>query len=416
MKYILEPHVILRSEPQYYNTYAAFHWERAETRLLEEDEFRVMELIYDEPLDVDEIASPMGMRLEDCKDILNGFDDGGFVTGYKPGMKMSAPKRVDVDPGLFKGFEVPFPSAHISVDIFITSRCNLRCRHCFSNSGERREDIPLKKFRALLDEMEALGVFEVRLNGGEPLAHPSIKEILLDLSQRRLRRVMITNGTLLNHEKVDLLKSSRTIPTVSLDDSRPEGHDALRGVKGAFKRTLRGMRLLEGEGIEYGINTCLHRGNLARAGEIVDLAARYGASRIALLDLKDVGRMREHGELIPSPEEYRRAAKGLQMIRSITKGTDVSLDLYMRCNPLRESMDELRRGYVTCSAGKTRLSIDSDGGVYPCNLVLSDPKWLMGSIRERSLKHIWLSEKMTLFQGRGTTPRLGTLQRLPEGR
>lgn len=399
MKYILDPHVILRSEPQYYNTYAAFHWEKAETHLLEEEDFRVLQLIYSKPLKLEGISRSLGLDIQNCKKIMKDMMGLGFVKDHSPEEKFRSPERVDVDPGLFEGFEVPFPSAPISIDVFITSGCSLRCRHCFSSSGERREDLPLEGFIKLLDELEGLGVFEVRLNGGEPLIHPRIKDILHSLSERRLRRVIITNGTLLNRENVELLKKSRTIPTVSLDDSRPEGHDGFRGVKGAFERTLRGMRLLQKEGVTYGINTCLHKRNLNRVGEIIDLAASYGASRIALLDLKNVGKMREHSNLIPSPEAYKRAAIGLKILKSMTQKIDVSLDLYMHCNPLRESKEELKKGYVTCSAGKTSLSIDSDGGAYPCNIVLSDPKWRMGNIRDNNLKNLWFSRKWGFFRG-----------------
>jgi len=399
MKYILDSHVILRSEPQYYNTYAAFHWEKAETHLLEEETYRLLHRIYSKPLKIKEISRSLGLDIQDCKKIIAEMMECGFVKGHAPEEEFRAPERVDVDPELFGDFKVPFPSAPISIDVFITSRCNLRCRHCFSSSGERREDLPFEDFIKILDELEGLGVFEVRLNGGEPLIHPRIKDILHALSKRRLRRVMITNGTLLNQENVELLKKSRTIPTVSLDDSRPEGHDGFRGVKGAFERTLRGMSLLQKEGVTYGINTCLHKRNLKRVGEIIDLAASYGASRIALLDLKNVGKMREHDNLIPSPEAYRRAAIGLNILKSVTQEIEVSLDLYMHCNPLRESKEELKKGYVTCSAGNTNLSIDSDGGIYPCNIVLSDPKWHMGNIRDNNLKDLWFSKKWNFFRG-----------------
>lgn len=399
MKYALDPHVILRSEPQYYNTYTAFHWERAETLFLQEEEYKALKLIYDEPRTVEAVSRSLNLSLDRVKTLYRDMMRKGFIRFKRADGPLRPPKRIKVDPRLFDKFQLPFPSAPTSLDLFLTNRCNLHCRHCFSSSGNGEEDLSFEQIHDLMDQLEGMGVFEVRLNGGEPFCHPMINEILNDVAQRRLRRVIITNGTLLNKESVNLLKHSKTIPTVSLDDSRPEGHDSFRAVKGAFKLTLKGMRLLKEEGVTYGVNTCIHRGNLERVGEIIELAAKYGASKIALLDLKEVGRMKNRSQLAPSPRDYRKAATGLRLLKQATKNIEVSLDLFTVCHPLKESTAELSRGYVSCSAGKTHLSIDSDGCVYPCNLVLSDGNWNMGDIKKSNLKDIWASEKWSFFRG-----------------
>ncbi|MBD3206949.1 radical SAM protein, partial [Candidatus Bathyarchaeota archaeon] len=280
-----------------------------------------------------------------------------------------------------------------------TDQCNLRCSHCFSHTGEAKGELSLDDVKLILDQLEELGVFEVRLNGGEPFSHPDIKGILRELSERRIRRVIITNGTFLDRDSVALLKKSRTIPTVSLDDSNPDGHDEFRGVKGAFERTIKGMKLLKESGVIFGVNTCIHRGNMRHLKDIVDLAASYGASKIAFLDLKILGKMKDHTNLALSPREYRKLANRLKLLKHLTTRIEVSTDAYLSCYPLRESMEELKKGFVSCSAGKTRMSIGSDGGVYPCNTVISDPGWKMGEIRKEGLLDIWFSDKWYPLRG-----------------
>jgi len=49
--------------------------------------------------------------------------------------------------------------------------------------------------------------------------------------------------------------------------------------------------------------------------------------------------------------------------------------------------------------GRTRLSIDCDGSVYPCNLFISDPKWAMGNIGDQRILDIWFSQKWSFFRG-----------------
>jgi len=223
----------------------------------------------------------------------------------------------------------------------------------------------------------------------------------MDLKTRRFRKVILTNGTLLDEKNVILLKESGIIPTVSLDDAVAEEHDLFRGVEGSFQRTVEGLELLNKNGVQYGLNCCLHRRNLSRPKEVIDLAVKHGASKIAFLDLKVVGRMKNHFEWVPPYEEYQKIFNDLIVAKvRYGKKIDVSLDVFLHCYPLRETIREGKRGYISCHAGKNRLTIDSKSSVYPCNLVLSDPRWCMGNLRNETLSDIWFSKKWLFFRGR----------------
>jgi MoaA/NifB/PqqE/SkfB family radical SAM enzyme len=248
--------------------------------------------------------------------------------------------------------------------------------------------------------MERMGVLEVLLNGGEPLLHPHIKEILLDLTERRFRKIIITNGTLFNEKITSLLKDSGTIPTISLDDSSEERHDSFRGSVGSFRCIMDGFKLLSKKGIQYGINSCLNRDNLKRVRELIELACRYNASRINFLSLRPAGRMREHLDGIPSYKEYEEAALRLMIERQRFKDKiDVTFDALLHCYTLKESQQEKCHGYVCCQAGINCFSIDCTGYVFPCNIVLHDPNWVIGNIKEEKLLDLWFSPKWAFFRG-----------------
>jgi radical SAM protein with 4Fe4S-binding SPASM domain len=212
--------------------------------------------------------------------------------------------------------------------------------------------------------------------------------------------VILTNGTLLDGRIVKLLKESGTIPTISLDDSQGKSHDSFRGVEGAFDKTIKAMQLLRDCGVEYGINCCINRINMVRYEEIITLAEKCGASRIAFLDLKPTGRMKNNLSLVPSYREYDGLMAGLLVAKAKHRKIDVALDTFLHCYPLRESILEAKKGFVSCSAGKTRLSIDSDGFVYPCNMAISDPQWRMGNAKKDGISDIWFSSKWDFFRGK----------------
>ena len=401
MMYSLNPKVILRSEPQYYDTYAAFDYDTVRTELLTEEECRILAHISVAPCNADEISRKTHVHLKKCKKFLNRMLKLRYVEANAGNFKAQAPERTKVDSRLFGQFILPFLSAPTSVDLFVTSRCNLECVHCFSSTEDQTvNELSVEEVESVLDQLEKLGVQQVRLNGGEPLLHPRIDEILKALRHRRLRKVILTNGTLLDEEKTRLLKQSSVTPTVSLDDSYANGHDLFRGVKGSFERTIEALELLNRHEVQYGINCCLHAHNLGNHRKILDLTTGHGASRIAFLDLKPSPRMRKNAGWVPSHSDYLRVLPELMLDRiKYKRRIDVALDTFLTCRPPDESVLEARRGYVCCQAGRSSLSIGSDGTVYPCNLVMFDPKWAMGNIRGESVPEIWFSKKWSFFRG-----------------
>jgi radical SAM protein with 4Fe4S-binding SPASM domain len=400
-KLALSSAAILRSEPQYYGTFAVFDCNRVTTEYLTAEELRTLEYISDKSADVKEISERAEINCRKCEKFIKRMKKLGYVRAGDSVLERKSPERIKIDREVFRKFQVPFLSAPTSVDVFITSRCNLRCVHCFA-SGEmdKGHELPFGHLESIFDQLEKMGVFEIRINGGEPLLHREIRKILSGLRRRRFRKVMLTNGTLLDEETVLLLKESRVIPTVSLDDSAADRHDLFRGVKGSFDRTIDALGILQKHGIEYGINCCLHKNNMGRLEEVIDLAVQHGAKRIAFLDLKPVGRMMSHRDWVPSYREYEKLMKYLEAARVRHKWIDVSRDVFTHCLPMRESVLEAKKGYVSCYAGKTRLSVDSTGLVYPCNLVLSDPQWVMGDTGKEKIWDIWFSEKWSFFRGK----------------
>jgi radical SAM protein with 4Fe4S-binding SPASM domain len=396
---MLSSSVILRSEPQYYETYAVFDYRKVSTEFLTEEEYRVLERLSRQPSFSDELAEELHVDHGKCDRFLKRMVGLGYVGQGEILGEVSSP-RADVDPGLFKRFPIPFLSAPMSVDVFVTSRCNLRCAHCFASSSEgNASELVYEDLEFIFNQLESMGVFEVRINGGEPLLHHEIDKILAFLRKKRFRKVMLTNGTLLDGRIVKLLKESGTIPTISLDDSQVKSHDSFRGVEGAFDKTIKAMRLLRDCGVEYGINCCVNRTNMVRYEEIITLAEKCGASRIAFLDLKPTGRMKNNLSLVPSYREYEGLMAGLLVAKAKHRKIDVALDVFLHCYPLRESILEAKKGFVSCSAGKTRLSIDSDGFVYPCNMAISNPQWRMGNVKNDSISDIWFSSKWDFFRG-----------------
>ncbi|WP_455369858.1 radical SAM protein [[Eubacterium] cellulosolvens] len=406
-KFSLSSSIVLRAEPQYYNTYVAFDYRMVRTEFLSEIEFKTLEYIRYKAADIDEIFKHTGMKDKDCKKFLKRMIKIKYVQSNSEKSETTPFRKIEYDSKLYEKFPIPFLSAPSTVDIFITSKCNLECVHCFSRKDNVERSLSLDELKSIFDQLEDVGVFEVRINGGETFLHPNIDEIITILKEKRFRKVILTNGTLLDDKKVESLKDSNIIPTVSLDGSSGDEHDRFRGCSGSFKQTIEGLKLLKKHQVLYGINCCLHKNNLTRIDEIVKLAIQFGASRIAFLDLKITDRLRTHRNWIPTYEEYQSVMFSLLSAKiKYRRKIDVALDVFLRCQPLQESLEEAKKGFVSCQAGRNRLSIDADGSVYPCNLVISDKKWEIGNIKKQKISDIWFSEKWMFFRGELTKIKL----------
>jgi len=118
------------------------------------------------------------------------------------------------------------------------------------------------------------------------------------------------------------------------------------------------------------------------------------------LNLEPVGRMKDNLKFLPSYREYESMLPVLSFAKMRHKRRiDVALDVFLHCYPLKESVIETRKGFVSCQAGKAKMAIGSDGFIYPCNTVLYDPSWRMGNVRTEKILDIWFSKKWSFFRG-----------------
>lgn len=394
----LNPHVVLRYEPQFYSVYAAFDSKRILTHFYDSEQYSVMECLAKKPSELSMLSGEgVTLRGERLKAFMDAELKAGFIveTDAKESFAVRVPPRPEL--GAFEGFPAPFLSAPTTVDLFLTRACNLKCCHCFAEGGRPLKDELLhEEWLSLFDQLEEMGVLQVRLTGGEPFMRRRILDILDYLKAKRFQKLLITNGTMLTEKTVEALAKSDITPTVSLDGATAEVHDAFRGVPGAFRRTLRGISFLRRSGMMYGLNTCVHSENVGQIEDIIRFAARVGATRIGLLGIVQAGRAGKKEKSSLSGVEYMMLSlRFMKLARKYADRIEITPELFFDENTL----DSI--GAYTCS-------IDSDGGVYPANVVLGDPRFRMGDVRNSPFKEVWFSPKWASFRkGLGKKSRLG---------
>jgi hypothetical protein len=97
---------------------------------------------------------------------------------------------------------------HNTLQLFITNRCDRRCRGCFYTSRLSSDDMSLDTYRRTLDAyVDRLAISKVVLLGGEPTLHRYVQDFVSEALLRRLLVTVYTNGA-----RLEALSPSAILP------------------------------------------------------------------------------------------------------------------------------------------------------------------------------------------------------------
>lgn len=178
----------------------------------------------------------------------------------------------------------------ISLQMHITGRCNLRCKHCYIDEHQSEmsySDIKkvIKQFDMLI---KALGkeyptetiVPQLRITGGEPFLHKNIKRILKFVCRKKYFLVIMSNGTLVRPEYLRLLKQNKRFQNFQVSiDGTERTHDEIRG-DGNFGKVIEVLQLLYKNGVPTRVSFTAHEDNFADFPIIAEICRKYHVSTL----------------------------------------------------------------------------------------------------------------------------------------
>jgi heme b synthase len=213
----------------------------------------------------------------------------------------------------------------------VTRSCNLACVHCRASAlrGPYPGELGTEKCLQLLDEIAAIAKPVIILTGGEPLLRADIYDIAAYGRDKGLRMVLATNGTFVTEAVAKkMIDAGISRVSISIDGPNATGHDAFRGVPGAFEEALAGIAALKKAGLEFQINTTITQANLAQIREIHDLAHQLGATAHHIFLLVPTGRAKELATQEITPLAYEETLGWFY-----EEGLDCDIQLKATCAP-----------------------------------------------------------------------------------
>lgn len=139
--------------------------------------------------------------------------------------------------------------------IEITSKCNLRCIHCYNESDVHCDNImSLSEFKHVTNCLNKIGVQKIQIIGGEPFFDKTLLKDMLDYAIGKFDFIEIfTNGTLIPDDWFSYLAKYDIHIALSVYSYKEDMHDKVTGSTGSLKKTNRTIQQLCDYGIHYRV-------------------------------------------------------------------------------------------------------------------------------------------------------------------
>ncbi|WP_438010734.1 pyrroloquinoline quinone biosynthesis protein PqqE [Sorangium sp. So ce321] len=284
----------------------------------------------------------------------------------------------------------------------LTYRCPLRCPYC-SNPMElagAAGELSTETWCRVFAEAAELGVMQLHLTGGEPLARRDLEALVRRARELGLYTNLITSGVPLARERLAALRAAGLDNVqLSVQDADAERADRIAGYA-AFDQKLAVAGWVKAEGLPLTVNVVLHRANIENVPALIALAERLGADRLELANTQYLGWALANREaLLPARDQLERAFAVASAARERLLGrmemVFVTPDYH--ADWPRACMDGWARRYLHVAPG---------GLVLPCHAAHTIPGLRFESVRERPLAWIWReSPGMRRFRGDAWMPQ-----------
>lgn len=290
-------------------------------------------------------------------------------------------------------------------DLQIAHHCNLDCKYCYARGGNfggrdtaMSVETALRAIDFFLTHTAPTGELCISFDGGEPLLNfDLIRETAAyagELEKKLNRNIYLnigTNGVLITPEMAAFFKKHKLSPQISLDGVE-DIHNELRpgkNGKGSFKALLEGIRILKEHGVKLASRITITPRNL-ELKETVELLHNLGAIRIAAFPASGVsGDYAFRAEHVGKLKEELDKIADYYLDQLFNEGRKVCFSNF---TDVIRNLKGARTLHFGCGAGRTFISADPYGDLFPCHRMVGNRKYWLGSL-ENGLDH----EKRRVF-------------------
>jgi len=326
-------------------------------------------------------------------------------------------------PKLYKTWKTNKGYKPISINVYCTYKCNLRCKICGIGNGAMpkslyKNEITTQRYFSFFEEAGKLGAVKLHFTGGEPF----LRSDILDLVKHAKKHIpfvnMTTNGTLITHDSAEqLVKNGLDAIKISIDGNELS-HDIIRGLKGSWKKSIDGIKYINdakkklNQNLMIGVNCIVNAINYRNADELIDkLHEIGGVSLVQFSPLFNYKELNNGGDIrLPLTENEAKffVEKVIPKINKKAKEYGITIQSSPAWGYVNEEnlLEKYRINY--CFLPWTWLILSPQGNIFPCggtqydNFYGEDPEareqYIMGNLNTSTLSEIWNNDKFLNFR------------------
>jgi PqqA peptide cyclase len=280
----------------------------------------------------------------------------------------------------------------------LSYQCPLHCPYCSNpvDIGHPKygRELSTDDWVRAFEQARGLGVLQLALTGGEPMLRRDLAELCAGARDAGLYSSLITAGTLFTRSRAEELKTAGLDHVqVSIQSPDPAENDRIAGNR-SFEKKMLAARAARELDFPLTINCVLHRQNLDRIEELLDLTLELGAQRLELANTQYYGWAVANQEaLMPSAEQLRRGEEAVARFR---ERVGPKVDVLWVLPDYYEDLPKPCMG----GWGRTAMVIAPNGDVLPCQAASTIPGLEFANVRDHPLEWIWNeSDAFTRFRG-----------------
>ncbi len=219
--------------------------------------------------------------------------------------------------------------------------------------------------------------------GGEPTLHPKFQEFYKICGESKLDIGLVTNGSRLNDNIINMVKQYGQWIRISMDSSNPETHKKIhRTPNSDFEKRLNNIIKLvddKPKTLTVGISFIITPENFDDIEKSARLYASLGVDHIRFSWMYD-----KQGTAGLTAEQIKIIGDLVPKLQGELDRDDFKI--FNEKN--RIQLYTQKNEFKTCYFQRFVIAIGADGGLYPCCIMKYNKKYQYGNLNDDSLKNI----------------------------
>jgi pyrroloquinoline quinone biosynthesis protein E len=236
---------------------------------------------------------------------------------------------------------------------------------------------------------------QIGFSGGEPVARGDLPDLVRAAREANLYTNLITSGIGLDDHRAHYLRNAGLDSVqLSFQSDDTDLADEIAGAR-AHQHKLAVAAKIRAAGIPLSLNFVIHRRNIDRLAEMIELAESLAAERVELANAQFYGwAFLNRAALLPTSEQVARAREVAMAAKARLAG---KIDIFY----VLPDYYETRPKPCLSGWGQRYLTVNPVGDVLPCPTASSAiPDLRFENVRTRALEWIWReSESFNRFRG-----------------